>query len=70
MPLILHLKTTQDFNKEDEEVLQCCTGATMCIFAIFLNRRKKTDLIQRLLMIFAVSMFKTWIKLIYLNDYI
>lgn len=41
MLLILYLKTTQDFDKEDEEVLQCCAGVTMCIFAIFSDWRKK-----------------------------
>lgn len=63
-------KNTQDFDKEDKKVLQCCTALTMCIFAIYTDRRKKTDLIWSFLMIFTVAMFKTWVKLIYVNYYI
>lgn len=70
MLLLLLFKTTQYFDKEDEEALQCCTAVTTCVFAIYSDRRKKTDLIWSFLMIFTVSKFKTWVKLIYVNDYI
>lgn len=51
-----------------EDVLQHCSSLTKDVFAIFSDSRKKTDLIWNFLRIF--QMFKTWLKLKYVNGYI
>jgi len=43
--LTVHLKTTQDYVQEAEDVLQHCSCLTKDIFAIFSDIREKPDLV-------------------------